>query len=213
MIAIDFDKEWSGDETALLFTQKERNILLQLASNFASHPETFLLPGYDDEEVTDFNGHLLYALMAENVVHQSRQDRIDLTPLFVTSSSTTLAWTALTTQPTGGYWTFGTPAVDKFLQWDNISMKQGYWIVEMMVVTTNSSGIAELSLDGDVFASFDCYSAGSTVGVRKTSSSFVINWDTDFGNFKIRMHTKNASSSNYNLFLSAVQFRRTLDYP
>lgn len=204
-----------GEDVAVLLTYKQQYTLMQLLSLMQQNPEQMLtdFTETDREAIDDFNDACMNALLADNVVHQSKQHRIWLSPAFTDAVVGTLSWVSLTTQPQGGYWTFATPAINNSLRWDQIPMKQGYWICEMLVVTNTNMGIAELSLDGDVFASVDLYSAAAAVNVKKVTSSFIINWDTEFSNFKIRMHTKNASSSNYQIDVSHIQFHRILDYP
>lgn len=107
------------------------------------------------------------------------------------------------------------------ITWD-IVLSAGTWTVELMHSTGTNRGIytAALSTDGVTFTDINAspyLASGSTIdgydasGATETRSSLTGITIANTGRyaFRLRMATKNASSSNYLGALQHVQFRRT----
>lgn len=89
-----------------------------------------------------------------------------------------------------------------------VYLMAGTWALDVMYTKSSSFGIMTISIDGSSIGTVDAY-AGSTE-VNKISEITGITVAT--GGLKtvsIKIATKNASSSSYNCYLGALNFRRT----
>lgn len=90
----------------------------------------------------------------------------------------------------------------------DVVLAAGTWTFEMIHRTASDQGIATLKFDGTSKGTIDCYSAGTVDNVRSQITGIAVATSGKV-RLKLRMETKNASSSGYNCAVSHIQLKRT----
>lgn len=90
----------------------------------------------------------------------------------------------------------------------NLPLAAGTWDATIYGATANSYGIGTLSIDGTDVGTADFYSAATVNATSKTIAGITVA-ATGKKAVRLRMATKNGSSSNYDLYWSAIGLRRT----
>lgn len=132
---------------------------------------------------------------------------IDIDPLPTAIAQTnwdTLSHDTLSTY--AGYKT-SSGAQNAEINWD-VLLAAGTWTVELIYVKSSTAGIISVQFDAVEKGTVDSYNA-STVYDNRASITGVVIAATAKVRLKLKMATKNASSSSYIGFIAHVQLRRT----
>jgi len=107
------------------------------------------------------------------------------------------AWTSGTTTMMAGKWTQNPAALDDEVSFTAF-LRAGTYLLSLRCNTGPSSGIAHFQIQGETDVNIDLYSSGSVADTLKTAS---VKFAAD-GLHKLAMkaHTKNASSTNYQIY-------------
>lgn len=106
----------------------------------------------------------------------------------------------------GSYDNESTGAQNAEIYWD-IGLSGGTWDFELTSSTANNRGIYTVSIDAVSVGTIDGYTAGSVLFARSVLTGITIASGTR--RLKLKMATKNASSSNYFGTIQHIQLRRT----
>lgn len=90
----------------------------------------------------------------------------------------------------------------------DVILSAGTWTVELIHATGANRGIYSIQFDGVEKGTIDGYNAGGATNVRSSVGSITVSTPGKV-RLKIKMATKNASSSSYFGLLHHVQLRRT----
>lgn len=90
----------------------------------------------------------------------------------------------------------------------DVILGAGTWTVELMHITAANRGIYTLALTGSDIGTIDGYSASPTYNVRSSITSVAVA-TSGKKRLRLKMATKNGSSSNYAGSIQHLQLRRT----
>ncbi len=107
----------------------------------------------------------------------------------------------------GGTHNTDTDAVDNEINFD-VVLGAGTWTVRVMFLSASNAGIMTLTLDGASLGTIDNYSASIAPNVAGAIAGIIVATPGK-RRLKIKMSTKNASSSAYACYLQKVQLQRT----
>jgi hypothetical protein len=93
------------------------------------------------------------------------------------------------------------------INWD-VLLTTGIWTVELLHFTRSSNGIYSVQVDGIEKGTIDGYSAADAANVRSSVTGITVEASATV-QLKLKMATKNASSSSYFGRVSHIQLRRT----
>lgn len=106
-----------------------------------------------------------------------------------------------------GYLYCNPGSVQKYVTWDT-ALTAGTWTLTLIYRSSNDFGVVTPSIDGSDLATLDCYNASTTgnlvqqwAGINVPSDGVV--------ELKLRVDSKNASSSNYRSQYQLINFTRT----
>lgn len=202
----------TGGDRAIILTEQQQYIFQQLLSFVQQNTEQSFpdVANYDIADIDLAIWQTMNALMADDVVSQWQQS-IYYFPIEGYSSKTgTLTWTSSAAQGNAGWWELSN-AVNNYLQYDNVAVKQGSYIFRLFGYTSNVMGTANLFLNGtSAGVGIDMYSSVGANNILKQSSGFNVPAD-DVYQVQLKMSTKNASSSGYLLRANWFQLVRTGD--
>ena len=106
-----------------------------------------------------------------------------------------------------GGWKYNSGAQNDSITW-NIPLAAGTWSVELCYNKVSDAGIISIQFDDVEKGTIDCYIAGWS-GNHFTSVSGISLATTGKTSFKLKMTTKNSSSSGYYAYLQHIRLLRT----
>ncbi len=98
-------------------------------------------------------------------------------------------------------------SASKHVEWD-VALISGTWTFTLIYTKVNSAGILTPSLDGSDLSTLDMYNSTNSLNLVQQWTGISISTG-GVKELKFRTDTKNASSSNYNLFIQLINFTRT----
>ena len=204
----------TGANVAPVLSDSEQYILQQAISFIQQNPSIFITD-YDDSNaaaIDQFLDETINHLLVNTVFNTWHQGGQLFLPQHKDVNTGTFVWTSNTLIPLGGYYSWSTPGIDNYVEWDNLILQKGIWYASINGLTNNASGIAHLIINGTTVATIDLYSAVGTNNTIKNSGNFTLSADVVPTSYmQLKMHTKNASSSNYQMFLSSLFLHRVSD--
>lgn len=210
VIGIDWSKVWTGDDMSLVLTATQRAWLLQLASNLYVAPKLFFTP-FEDTDLEEINDaiQLLQASLLNTTTppKENMNNRILLIP----SLASVISGNRMTV--TGIYTHQNTAANgDNFEWYEGLNLAAGTWHTRIHVMRISSSAkikvevsnlLTSASIDSDTY---DAYNA-TQVDAHVNLNNFTLTEDT-FIKIKVTADGKNASSSNYLIYMAALELYR-----
>lgn len=128
--------------------------------------------------------------------------------VFMTPTSNT-NWNTISLSPNAPYGGLqaSTGAQNAEINWD-ISLSAGTWTFALIHTTYINRGIYSVQLDGVEKGTIDGYSGSAVFGVRSTIAGIAVSTSGKV-TLKLKMATKNASSSSYFGAIHHILFQRT----
>lgn len=128
-------------------------------------------------------------------------------PLWLNQNGVALSYNGDANQNYGEYWNYASPSSANLTVWD-VQVQPGSYRLIMLVEKTTNLGIAHLLLDGVRLANtIDLYAATLTRNLIVGFAPIDI-LDSARHEIGFEMHTKNASSTNYNIRVTSIILRR-----
>jgi hypothetical protein len=94
------------------------------------------------------------------------------------------------------------------INFEGLSLEAGTYTVLMRVYTSNNHGIISIQLDSSQIGTIDLYSGSPTPDVLASATGLTVGSD-DVYQLKLKMTSKNGSSSNYYGLVHSIAFVRT----
>jgi hypothetical protein len=204
----------TGDDTAVVISPSQRQMLLNLVNMVQDNPAQFL-DDYADFSLDDidlFNDLLLNAIMDTHMVSFWKQGVIpNLKGYMATvNSGGVMTFTGGTTLYEGSVWSHTTPAINDKLTYPFLALKAGIWDIRVYYTKDNASGICTVKLnDVTTLLTIDAYAASGTNN-NVSTGSFTVSTD-DIYTLTLKQASKNASSSGYRFAHNFVFLRRVSD--
>ena len=203
------DLEGDDDDIITLLNPPEQRMLQSLLNNVQENPDLFFedYETLDKDDLDKFCSDLMLKLMGVPLIVPVA--RVDIVLENYETSTGVWVYGSTPTEYRAGIWGLAA-ALNNSVEWHYIALRKGQYVIRMAGRKGNSYGIAHFKLDGLTYQTYDFYNATSLTNQRMTTAAFDIPDDGVYV-FKIQMASKNASSSNYLMQLSLLEFIRIAD--
>ena len=210
--SFDWGKAFETDEVGLILLPKQRAFLLKLVYDATVEKSTFLT-NYDEtdyDDIDEFLANLSYRLMHYDLPPKDNMNNyLYLSP----AQGTVISGGRIALQAGTMYYAQNTPANgNNYEIYDGIKLSKGNWHTRVNVMHNSNAGIMKVEvidiLSGTVYDSdtYDLYNATQS-DQHFNFNAFTL---TAEANVKVKVSCtgKHASSSNYFLYISAIQLYR-----
>jgi len=210
--SFDWGKAFDTDEIGVVLLKQQRAFLLKMVYNAASDKYSFFT-NFDESDVDsidEFLADLSYRLMNfDTPPKEDMNNYIYLSPV----QGTVISGNRIALIAGTMYYAQNTPASGNAYEiFEGIKLQSGTWHVRINLMHNSNAGILKVEIidiiTATVYSSttYDTYNATQT-DQHFDLASFALT-DSAFVKIKISCTGKHASSSNFFLFISAIQLYR-----
>lgn len=204
------DLESDNDDIITLLNPPEQRMLQSILNNVQTNPDIFIADYFeqDTDVVDEFLANLMLKLMVGNVErwHFSRRSFMADTYDDIIG---TLTWGSTPAISYGGLWGLSIAAFNG-LEWEDLWLEKGTYIVRIKSRKGNSFGIVHFLFDTVDKTQIDLYNVSTLEVAVYESASFTLDATGSF-HVLLQMRSKHASSSNYLLQFQWWEIIRTGD--